>query len=86
MTNEEIMAKVNDILVEGFEIEPALLKPQAHLADDLDLDSLDGVDLVVALEKEFGCRIEEEAARSMSVLNDIYSYIEQLMKTSAGED
>ena len=82
MTTEEIMARVNDILVEGFEIEPSLLKPQAHLADDLDLDSLDGVDLVVALEKEFGGRIEEEEARSMSTLKDIYDYIEQQVNTS----
>lgn len=86
MTNEEIMAKVNDILVEGFEIEPSLLKPQAHLADDLDLDSLDGVDLVVALEKEFGCRIEEEEARSMSALKDIYDYIEQRVNASGERD
>ena len=86
MTNEKIMAQVNEILVEGFEIEPSLLKPQAHLADDLDLDSLDGVDLVVALEKEFGCRIEEEEARSMAILKDIYDYIEQWMKTSGERD
>lgn len=77
MTFEEIVAKVNEIMVEGFEIEPELLEPEAQLADDLGLDSLDAVDLVVALEKEFGFRIDEERARSMRILKDIYDYVEE---------
>jgi len=82
MTTDEIVAKVNEILVEGFEIDPFLLKPEARLVEDLDLDSLDGVDIVVAIEKEFGCRIEEEDARSMRLLHDIYDYLERWVKVS----
>ena len=74
MTRDEVTAGVNKILVEGFEIEPALLAPGAHLISDLGLDSLDAVDLVVAIEKKFGCRLEETEVRSMRTLDDVYNY------------
>lgn len=77
MTSETIVAKVNELLVEGFEIDPDLLSPEAQLGKDLELDSLDGVDLVVALEKAFACRIQETDARAMVTLGDVYRYIEQ---------
>jgi acyl carrier protein len=74
-TVQEVIAQVNSILEEEFEIEPNLLKPEASLLEDLDLDSLDGVDLVVALEKAFGCRIEESDARAMRKVKQIYDYL-----------
>lgn len=75
MTIQEIRQAVDAILVEGLEIDAALLKPEALLADDLGLDSLDGVDLVVAIEKTFAVRIEEADARSMRTLKDIYDHV-----------
>lgn len=80
MNSETIVAKVNKILVEGFEIDPDLLVPEAHLGKDLELDSLDGVDLVVAIEKAFSCRIQEADARSMETLEDMYRYIEKSLQ------
>jgi acyl carrier protein len=77
MIIHEIVSKVNQIMIEGFEIEPSLLRPEAHLVEDLDLDSLDGVDIVVAVEKEFGIRVDEEDARAMKTLGDIYDYLRQ---------
>lgn len=76
MTRDEMIGKVNEIMIQGFEIDPALLKPEARLRDDLGLDSLDGVDLVVAMEKKIGFRIDESAARSMRTLQDIYDYLD----------
>jgi len=75
MTFEDIVFQVKEILVEGFEIEPSLLKPEARLYDDVGLDSLDGVDLVVAIEKKFNCRIKEEQARAMKTVQDVYEYV-----------
>jgi acyl carrier protein len=75
MTPEEIIDKINSIMVNDFEIEPSRLKPEAALKADLGLDSLDGVDLVVAVEREFHICIEEEEARSMTRMRDIYDYI-----------
>ena len=68
--------------MDGFEVEEDLLKADAQLGNDLGLDSLDGVDLVVAIEKDFGCRIPEEAAKSMVSLQDIYDYIDSHLEQS----
>jgi acyl carrier protein len=81
-SSDEVIAILNKILEEDFEIDAALLKPEASLRDDLDLDSLDGVDLIVAIEKKFHIRVDEEEARSIRTLNDIYEsigrYLEKL--------
>ena len=75
MTREEIIVDVNKIFSEQFEIDSALLEPDAKLQEDLELDSLDAVDLVVSLEKKFGCRIQEEDARKIRELSQVYDYI-----------
>jgi acyl carrier protein len=82
---DEILNALNKILAEDFEIDPALLKPEASLRDDLDLDSLDGVDLVVAIEKKFHIRVEEEEARSIRTLNDIYESVERHLRLISEE-
>lgn len=82
MTNEEIIAAVKEILVKDFEVEPSLLKPESRLSEDIGLDSLDGVDLVVAIEEKFNYRIQEEDARSMLTLQDIYDNIHRHARTS----
>ena len=84
MTPKEIADKINSIMVKDFEIDPSRLKPEADLKADLGLDSLDGVDLVVAVEREFHIRIEEEEARSMARLQDIYDYITEHSRTGSG--
>lgn len=76
MTTEEIRKAVDQIMIDEFEVEPDSLTDDAKLQDDLDLDSLDGVDLVVALEKTFSCRIPEEEARGIRTLGDIYAKVE----------
>ena len=86
MSSEAVIQKVNEILIEGFEIAPELLTGEAHLAKDLELDSLDGVDLVVAIEKAFSCRIQETDARAMVTLQDIYRYVEQALQAGTAAD
>ena len=75
MTREEVIAEVNRIMIDEFELEEEILTPEARLLEELELDSLDGVDFIVALEKRFECRIQEEEARKLSTLNEVYSYI-----------
>ena len=82
MTRDELAGQVNEVMVEGFEIDPGLLRPDARLRDDLGLDSLDGVDLVVAIEKKTGCRIDEASARSMRTLGDIHDYLAKNARTN----
>lgn len=74
-TPEQVAAVVADIMVEEFEVEPEALRPDARLGEDLGLDSLDGVDMVVAIEKAFRCRIGEQEARSIRTLGDIHQRI-----------
>lgn len=76
LTTEEIIETVNRVVLEEFEAEGEL-GPQTHLRDDLGMDSLDGVDLVVALEVAFGFRIAEEEARGIRTLGDVYERIQR---------
>ena len=76
MTEQEIIAKTNEVFVDSFEMEQGQLKPEANVFNDLGLDSLDTVDLVVALQKKFGVRIrDDERVRSIRTLGDIYSFV-----------
>ena len=76
---DHIEESIDRIMVEEFEVEPAKLRPDATLVKDLDLDSLDGVDLVVALEKTFHCRIPEEEVKKIRTLSDIYEKVRTLL-------
>lgn len=76
MTEQEIIDVVNKVFEESFEIEKEKLKPDAHIFTDLGLDSLDIVDLVVALQKSFGVTIRnEERVRNIRTLQDVYQFI-----------
>lgn len=76
MESTRIIALVNQIMIDEFEVEPDAIAADAQLGEDLGMDSLDGVDLVVALEKTFSCRIPEDEARSIRTMGDIYNRVE----------
>ena len=79
MTEQEVIEKVNKVFEESFEIEKEKLTPEAHIFSDLGLDSLDIVDLVVALQESFGVNIRnEEKVRDIRTLEDIYRFISSL--------
>lgn len=75
MQREEIIEKVNHFLVEEIEIEENLLKEDASLKDDLGIDSLDFVDIVVIVEKNFGFKIKPEEMTDVRTLGQFYDYI-----------
>ena len=60
MKNEEIIAKINEFLVEEFEVEADTITPDAILKDTLGLDSLDYIDLVVVIESNFSFKVKPE--------------------------
>jgi acyl carrier protein len=81
MVDQEIISKINKVFEESFEIDKERLIPQAHIFTDLGLDSLDIVDLVVALQNAFGVKIRnEEKIRDIRTLEDIYQFISALKK------
>ena len=77
MQRAEIVDMVNEFLIEEFEIEESTLGLDAHLIDDLGIESLDFVDIVVTIEKEFGFKVKREEISEVRTLNDLYNYIEQ---------
>lgn len=71
-TDPQIRRQVIEVVAEEFELEPERLTPGATLYDDLGLDSLDAVDLVVALEKAFTIKLaNEEAVRAVRTMDDL---------------
>ena len=75
MNKEEVTSKVNDFLINEFELEADRITADADLRDDLDIESLDFVDIAVEIEKEFGFKIKGEDMINVSTLDDLYNYI-----------
>lgn len=76
MDIQQIRKLVNEVFEESFEIEAERLKPEAKIFEELGLDSLDIVDLIVALQKKFKVQIrEDERVRKIRTLDDIYQFI-----------
>ena len=77
MSIQEIEEKVKNFLVEDLEIEEEKIAPEAQLKEDLGIDSLDFVDIVVIVEKNFGFKIKTEEMAKVKTFNDFCDYIEK---------
>jgi acyl carrier protein len=86
MDRHEIVTRVNEVLEGEFELEAERITPEAHLFKDLGLDSLDAVDLIAALEAAFGHRVQEEEARKVRTVGDVYTLIENTAQRVASGD
>lgn len=78
MEYQEVKARINNFLVEDFEVEPDAITPEATLKATLDLDSLDFIDLIVAIENNFGLKVKPEDFQQMHTIQDFYDFIHQL--------
>ena len=77
MNRKDIEDIVNKFLIDEFEIEEDLVTGDAKLIDDLGIESLDFVDIVVIIEKEFKFKVKREEMTDVKTLNDLYKYIEE---------
>jgi acyl carrier protein len=77
MEKLEIVGKINQFLVEEFEVEPGKIIPDANLRETLELDSLDYIDLVVVIESNFGFKVKPEDFLSIATFQDFYDYVER---------
>lgn len=76
MERKEIESLVNSFLVEDMEIEAGAINDEARLKEDLGLDSLDFVDIVVIVERNFGFKIKPEEMGDVLIMRKFYDYIE----------
>ncbi|ADF64370.1 TPA: acyl carrier protein [Enterobacter cloacae] len=81
MTEQETLyQEVSALLIKLFELDPELITPQARLYEDLDLDSIDAVDMVVNLQKKTGHKIKPETFKAVRTVQDIVEVVEQLQR------
>jgi acyl carrier protein len=75
MSRDEVIFKVNDFLIDEFELEEEQLTPNALMKEDLDIESLDFVDIAVIIEKQFGLKVTSEQMVKIKKLEDLYNFI-----------
>lgn len=80
MNNQEIFERLRSILIETFDIESERIHPEARLYEDLDIDSIDAVDLIVKLKPLVGKRLQPEAFKAVRSLQDVIDALQGLIK------
>ena len=79
MTREEILKHIQDVLSELFEVDPSRVTPGANLYSDLEIDSIDAVDLIDRVRRFAGKKISGEEFRSVRTVGDLVTVIERLV-------
>jgi acyl carrier protein len=82
MSQDDIFAKVKKIVAEQLEVDPAQITPEANFSQDLGADSLDTVELVMALEEEFDIEIPDEAAEQILTVQAAVDFIDSKVATA----
>ena len=86
MSQEEIFSRVKKIVADQLEVEENDIKPESNFANDLGADSLDTVELVMALEEEFDIEIPDEAAEGILTVQATVDYINSKVSASAAKE
>jgi acyl carrier protein len=79
ISDEDILARLRQVLHDTFEIEPARVTPAAHLFTDLELDSIDAVDLAIQVQDMTGARIKPEDFKSVRTVGDVVATVKTLL-------
>jgi acyl carrier protein len=80
MAEKTIEQRVKDIIVEQLGVNANQVTPEARFIEDLGADSLDTVELIMALEEEFGIEVPDEQAEKLLTVGDVVKYIEENQK------
>ena len=79
LTKDDILKKLTSILTEDFEVDENLITPEARLFEDLDLDSIDAVDLAVRVQQFTQKKIPPENFKQIKTIDDVVNAIEELL-------
>jgi acyl carrier protein len=71
----EVLERLRAILIDSFELEAERITPAARLRDDLDLDSIDAIDLAVRLEEETGLKLADEELKGLRQVDDVVALV-----------
>ena len=85
MNKEEILHKVEDVIVDLLSIDRALIKPEARLAEDLDFDSIDGIELILQLETKYDEKISADELKSARTIQDVVDCLYKLLRQKEEE-
>jgi len=78
MDNDDIYAKIRDILIDQFEVEASVISMDANLYEELEIDSIDAVDLMVQLKELTGKKISPEVFRDVRTIRDVLNALTNL--------
>ena len=81
-TQEEVYEKIKAVLVDEFEVDEDSINMEANLFTDLELDSLDAIDLMVTLDKELNIEIKTEEMQDMRTIQDVHNFIVSAMSVN----
>jgi acyl carrier protein len=84
MTRDEIYASIRATLVDSFEIPSERVTLEARLMDDLELDSIDAIDMAVQIQELTGVRVEEDQLRKLRTVGDTVDLVAHLLATKNG--
>lgn len=76
MMTTTVQPKVKEVIVDQLGVDPERVKMEASFIDDLGADSLDIVELVMAMEEEFGIEIPDEDAEKLKTVSDVCNYLQ----------
>jgi acyl carrier protein len=82
MTEAQILAELRSMMIELFDIQAERVVPEARLIDDLDLDSIDAIDMVVRLQDMTGRRVAEDELRALRTVGDVVSLVHTYLKSA----
>jgi acyl carrier protein len=79
ISNEDILARLKEVLRDTFEIDPRRVQPQTHLFTELELDSIDAVDLAIQVQDITGTRIKPEDFKNVRTVDDVVTTVRALL-------
>jgi acyl carrier protein len=85
-SRDDILETLRTLLRNEFDLNGIPLAPASRLVDDLDLDSIDAINMAVRLEQETGLSLKEEELRSVQTIQDVVDVVHRKLQAAAGTD